>query len=123
MAKKYAIWDKTSNVYTPSGAMFTPEQWIDKFKWINAPGMVPIVSGGSFNGSYCGELNNMKDRYARIGCEFNDSMSDQEIIDTINDFEDARDAEAIEAAKMSADTPTDTERIAAALEYQNLLSM
>ena len=123
MIKKYAIWNKTDNLYTPSGAMFTPEQWIAKYKWINVPGMVPVISGGSFNGGYCGELHVLKDRYERAGCEFTEEMSDQQIIDTINDFEDAREESAKLSAQAAANVPTDAERIAAALEYQNLATL
>ena len=90
MLTKYQIWDKISNVYTPSGNMYTAEEWINKYKWINIPGMVPV--------------------------------SDEQVLDAIEAWDEQRAAEAKAAAAEAANTPTTEERIAAALEYQNLLN-
>lgn len=123
MSKRYAIWDKTSNVYTPSGKMFTPDEWISMYGWINMPGAVPVISTGKINGKFSGELYEMKDMYADRGCVFTDNMTDQQILDAIEAWEDAQAEAAKQAAEEAAAVPTEGERIAAALEYQNLLAM
>ena len=60
----------------------------------------------------------MKQTYALKGCDFSACTNNQEILQAIEDFEDAEQAAAVEAAA----EPTAEERIAAALEYQNLMS-
>ena len=120
---KYQIWDKQSNIYTPSGKMFTPAQWISMYEWINMPGAVAVISTGRINGKFSGELNEMKEMYEQQGCVFTDGMSNQEILDAIEAFEDQRAADAKAAAEEAANTPSAEERLAAAVEFQNLLAM
>ena len=122
MTKRYQIWDKVSNVYTPSGNMYTAEEWINKYKWINIPGMVPVMSAGSINGALIDELHQMKSRYEQQGATFEDTLTDQQLLDAIEAFEDQRNEEAKIAAQEAAATPTAEERIAAAMEYANLLN-
>lgn len=122
MTKRYQIWDKVSNVYTPSGNMYTAEEWINKYKWINIPGMVPVMSAGSINGALIDELHQMKSRYEQQGATFDDTLTDQQLLDAIEAFEDQRNEEAKIAAQEAAATPTAEERIAAAMEYANLLN-
>lgn len=122
MLTKYQIWDKVSNVYTPSGNMYTAEEWINKYKWINIPGMVPVMSAGSINGAMIADLASMKKNAISQGCTFSDDMSDEQVLEAIEAFENQRAADAKAAAEEAANTPTTEERIAAALEYQNLLN-
>lgn len=119
MASRYAIWNKTDTVYTPAGEALTPEQWISKYGWINAPGAVPIVSAGLINGAICGELNQMKTNAERQGATFDEGLDNQQLLDAIEAWENER---AAKAAARAAE-PTAEERIAAAMEYQNLLSL
>ena len=122
MLTKYQIWDRVSNVYTPSGNMYTAEEWINKYKWINIPGMVPVMSAGNINGAMIADLASMKKNAIAQGCVFEDGLTDEQVLDAIEAWEDQRAAEAKEAAAEAANTPTTEERIAAALEYQNLLN-
>lgn len=122
MTKRYQIWDKVSNVYTPSGNMYTAEEWINKYKWINIPGMVPVMSAGNINGAMIADLASMKKNAIAQGCVFEDGLTDEQVLDAIEAWEDQRAAEAKAAAAEAANTPTTEERIAAALEYQNLLN-
>lgn len=123
MSKRYAIWDKVSDIYTPVGERLTAQQWIDRYGWIKAPGSVPIVAAGLINGALIDELSQMKNRYEQQGCVFTDEMSNQEILDAIEAFEAQRAAEAKSAAEEAANTPSAEERLAAAVEFQNLLAM
>ena len=121
--KRYQIWDKQSPVITPSGAVFTAEEWKNKYPAAKLDSIVIVCSAGEINGGFYGTLGQMKNRYEQQGCIFTEGMSNQEILDTIEAFEDQRAADAKAAAEEAANTPTTEERIAAALEYQNLLAM
>ena len=123
MSKRYAIWDKVSDIYTPVGERLTAQQWIDRYGWIKAPGSIPVVAAGLINGALIDELSQMKTRYEQQGCVFTDGMSNQEILDTIEAFEDQRAADAKAAAEEAANTPSAEERLAAAVEFQNLMNM
>lgn len=122
MATRYAIWDKVSDIYTPAGPKLTAEEWITKYGWINAPGVVPIVAAGPINGALIDELGQMKARCVQRGATFDDSLTDQQLLDAIEAFEDQRNEEAKAAAQEAANTPSADERIAAAMEYANLLN-
>ena len=123
MSKRYALWDKVSDIYTPVGERLTAQQWIARYGWIKAPGSVPVVAAGLINGALIDELGQMKTRYEQQGCVFTEEMSNQEILDTIEAFEAQRAAEAKAAAEEAANTPSAEERLAAAVEFQNLLAM
>ena len=123
MSKRYAIWDKVSDIYTPVGERLTAQQWIARYGWIKAPGSVPVVAAGLINGALIDELSQMKNRYEQQGCVFTDGMSNQQILDTIEEFEYQRAAEAKASAEEAANTPSAEERLAAAVEFQNLMNM
>lgn len=112
----YKIWDKVSNIYTPSGAVFSPEEWMENYGWINIPGAVPVVSDGLVNGAYFNELGEMKKIYQGMGAVFDEGLTDEEVLGVIDAFE------ANLSTASSDSSPSAEERIAAALEYQNLLA-
>lgn len=118
MAKRYQIWDKVSDIYTPVGDKLTAEQWIARYGWINAPGAVPIVAAGLINGALVDELSQMKARCEQQGATFDDELTGQDLLDAIETWEDEQNIPA-----PVSDEPSAEERIAAALEYQNLLSL
>lgn len=114
MAKRYAIWDKKSNIYTPVGEELTPEIWIARYGWINIPTAVPVVSAGLINGGFSGELSQMKEMCENMGAVFTEGISNEELLDEIEAFEDGMNTPSGE--------PTPEERIAAAMEYQNAMA-
>jgi hypothetical protein len=116
MLKRYAIWDKKTPVITPTYEVFTAEQWLDKYPAAKLPNITVVCSAGEVNGGYFGSLNQMVASYTRMGCDFSDCTTDEDKLMAIEMFEDIRTSKA---------TPTVSaeERIAAALEYQNLLAM
>lgn len=117
MAKRYAIWDKVSDIYTPIGEKLTAEEWIARYGWINAAGAVPVVAAGLINGALIDELGQMKTRYEQMGATFDEGLSNEQLLDAIETWEDEQSSKPVETE------PTAEERIAAALEYQNLLSL
>lgn len=111
---RYKIWDKQETIYTPSGEEFTPEQWLNRYKWAKKDGVKMVVSGDLINGAFCGEFEMMKHRAEKMGVTFTDGMSDEEVLAAIEDFE---------MNPPGADQPSIEERTAAALEAQVLMSM
>ena len=121
--KRYQIWDKTSNIYTPGGKMFTPAQWISMYEWINMPGAVPVISTGRINGKFSGELNEMKEMYEARGYIFTEDMTNEQILEAMEAFDEAQAEAAKQAAEEAAATPSAEERLAAAMEFQNLMNL
>lgn len=114
--RKYQIWDKQSNVYTPIGEELTPSQWIERYGWINNPAAVPVIAAGMFNGAFIGELFQMKLMYEAQGAEFDPSLTNEQLLDAIAEFED----------KINTPDPdyvSTEERTAAALEAIALENM
>ena len=111
---KYQIWDKTSHVFTPIGEDLIPEQWINRYGWIKNPAAVPVVAAGIINGGYSGELSQMTAIAEDAGAVFEDGLTNEELLDAIAEFEDSMNR--------PSDESTPEERIAAALEYNNMLN-
>lgn len=119
MAKRYAIWDKQTPVITPSGAVYTAEQWIAKRPAAGLKTTTVLVANGEINGAIYDTLGALKNRCESQGAEFGEELTGQELLDACEAWMDEQEA----AAKEAANQPTTEERIAAALEYQNLLSL
>lgn len=117
--KRYQIWDHTSNVVTPSGELFTPEQWLDRYPAYCVEGAVMILAKGFQNGALIDELSMMKARAEQMGATFPEGLSNQETLEAIEAFEE----ELAAASAAAASEPTAEERIAAAMEYQNMLAV
>ena len=111
---RYKVWDKQETIYTPSGEEFTPQQWLDRYKWAKKAGVKMVISGDLVNGAFCGELESMKRRATNMGVTFTDDMTDEQVLAAIEDFE---------LHPPGADQPSIEERTAAALEAQVLMSM
>lgn len=116
MTTKYQIWDKNSNIYTPVGEELSPEDWISRYQWIKLPNTVPVVAAGLFNGAFIGELNEMRMMYEQQGADFSECLTGEEILEVIEAFER-------KINEPSSAIPSAEERIAAALEYQVMLSL
>lgn len=112
---RYAIWNKKDNVYTPSGERFTAEEWIDRYPIAELESVKIVCAGGELNGAFFGILSEMVALYTKAGCDFSACEADQDYLDAIEAFEDEMNKPSNEA--------TAEERIAAALEYQNIISM
>ena len=123
MGKRYVLWDKTSDIYTPAGPVLTAAQWMEQYGWLKNPSTVAVVSAGNINGAFIGELGQMRAQYQRMGCEFTDDMTNEQVLDAIEVFEDQREESAKAAREEAANTPSAEERIAAALEFQNLTNL
>lgn len=110
---RYAIWDKTSNIYTPVGEVLTAEQWLSRYPWANIPGAKMVIGGGLINGSVAMEFGAALEHYARMGCDFSACETDTDCLAAIEAFEDRPPQPAY----------TDETRIADALEDLVVLGM
>ena len=110
--KRYAIWDKQSPIITPIGEVLTAEQWIDRYPVAGLASITVICSAGEVNGGFFGTLGQMVQMYEAQGADFSECETAEEKLELIEAFEDEMNAPVVD------DTPSATERIAAALEYQ-----
>jgi hypothetical protein len=110
---KYKIWNKTDNLITPIGEVLTPAQVISKYPVAGIEGMKFIIADQPINMAVFMEFEATKNIYKQQGAQITDDMTDQEVLDAISYFEE----------HPPTPEPTAEERIAAAMEYQNLLSM
>lgn len=111
---RYQIWDKESDVYTPSGTMFTAQEWAARYPWVNIPGAKMIITTGIINGGAAMEFEATKTAYTQRGAAITDDMTDEEVLAAIEDFEDN---------PPGADDPSVEERTAAALEFLAVSSL
>ena len=92
--RRYVIWDEVSDVYTPSGEVFSAEQWLNRYPIARLDTEYLVVSGASYNGGFCMVYADMVDAYERMGCDFSecDAEDMQAHLDTIEAYEDAMNA-------------------------------
>lgn len=112
---RYAIWNKQDDVYTPSGAKFTAQQWMEQYPIAEIPSVKVVCGGGVLNGAFFGILSEMVEMYQKAGCDFSACVSDQSYLDAIEAFEDAQN--------VSSNEPSAEERTAAALEFLAMNSL
>lgn len=115
MLKRYAIWDKKTQIITPVLEVLSPAQWIERYPAAALSNLTVVCSAGEINGGFFGVLSQMVSSYESQGCDFSECHTDEEKLQAIEDFEDALSA-------MSSE-PSAEERIAAALEYQIIAAM
>ena len=116
--KRYTIWHKKSPVITPIGEVLSPEPWIERYPIAGLDSITVICAQGEVNGAYFGTLGQMKQMYENNGADFSACTTNEEVLEAIEAFEDAQ----AELAAQGSDESTPEERIAAALEYQNILN-
>jgi hypothetical protein len=116
---RYQIWNKIDPIYALAPnkngkAVWTAEEYINEVApWAANPNAKAIIATGIINGAVFMELTSTVDFYKKLGVAIVDGMTDEEILAAIEDFEDN---------PPQAD-PSAEERIAAAMEFQNLMSL
>ena len=114
MAKRYAIWDKKTTIITPIFEVLTPEEWMNRYPIAKLDSVTIVCSAGEINGGFFGTLRQMEDMYSNMGADFSGCTTPEEKLDVIEAFEDMMNTPSNE--------PTPEERMAAALEYQNMIA-
>ena len=128
---RYAIWDKKTPVIVPTGNIFTPEQWIERYPVAGLESVTVICADGEINGGLFDTLGSMVQRFTAEGCDFSACTTDAEKLATIEAFEDARTIEARARAEEKAQTEAVNNEltamslasIAASMEYQNMMTL
>lgn len=110
---KYKIWNKQDNLITPIGEVLTPQQVFERYPAAAVDGIKYIICDAPINMGVFMEFEATKEHYKRLGVPITDTMTDQEVLDAISYWEE----------NPPAPEPTSEERIAAALEFQNLLML
>lgn len=110
----YQIWNKTDDIYTPSGDHFTAAEWEARYPWVNIPGAKMMITTGIINGGAAMEFEATKAHCRSMGAAISDEMTDAEILAAIEDFENN---------PPGAGEPSVEERTAAALEFLAMNSL
>lgn len=135
--RKYKIWDKVSHVKTPSGEVFTAEEWIDRYPILSDKNIHGVLSNSVFDGAIFAVLEQMKNMCESEGAVFDEELAGDDLLLAIEQFEtDAAEAGRIkaeeeEAARIAAeeadrkiilDSLQAEQAIAGALAYQNMMN-
>jgi len=110
---KYKIWNKSDSLITPIGEVLTPQQVIERHPAAGVEGIKYIIADQPISMAVFMEFEATKNFYKQLGVPITDDMTDQEVLDAISAWEE----------NPPAPEPTAEERIAAALEFQNLTSL
>lgn len=116
--KRYAIWDKTSDVITPVGEVLSAEKWISRYPIAGLANVTVVCAAGQINGAFFGTLGQMVQMAENDGADFANCTTDEERLEAFEAWEDARNAQPEDNGESSPE-----ERIAAALELINMMNM
>ena len=116
MLKRYAIWNKTDSIVTPIGEVLSAEQWKERYPIATLDSITVVCAAGEINGAFFGTLGQMVQMYEAHGADFSKATTDVEKLEVIEVFEEKMQTPA------DPGMSTPEERIAAALEYNNLLN-
>lgn len=124
---KYAIWDKQSPVITPSGEVFTADQWKERYPVAKLDNITVLCAPGEVNGAFFGTLGQMVEMYTQQGADFSSAKTPEEKLSVIENFITKQEADAKASAEESRAKEdlqtTSLASIAASMEYQNLLTL
>lgn len=122
---KYAIWNKKDMIITPSGEVFTAEQWKNRYPVAKLDHITIICSASEINGAFFSTLGQLVDMYTAQGCDFSACTTDQEKLNAIEEFEANPPAVEVDDTPMTAEelTATSLASIAASMEYQNMMTL
>ena len=123
---KYKIWNKQDPIITPSGAVYTAEQWMEKYP-VAKMDIEIVCSDSELNGSYFGILSSLVEEYIKLGADFSSCSSSNDKILVINEFieqQEIKRSEIVESHISNEElSATSLAAIAASLEYQNLTTL
>lgn len=125
--KTYAIWNKKDTIITPSGAIYTADQWIAKYPVAKLDNISIVCAAGEINGAFFGTLGSMVEMYEKQGADFSNCKTPEDKINVINDFIEVQEQTQQEASANATSneelTAASLASIAASLEYQNMLTL
>ena len=107
---RYQIWNKTDDILCSTGTRFTAAEYIAAHPIANYCKM--IVGAPPITGAVFLEFETTKAEMIKRGCPITNEMTDEQVLAAIEYFED--NPPELE--------PSAEERIAAAMEYQNVMN-
>lgn len=110
---KYKIWDKQETLVTPIGEVLTAEQVIARYPMAGLPNFKFIICDAPISLGVFMEYEQAKQAYKQMGVPITDDMTEQEVLDAISYWEE----------NPPEPEPSPEERMAAAMEFQNLLAL
>lgn len=110
---RYKIWNKQETLVTPIGELLTPEQVFERYPASKLEGFKFIVCDSPISMGVFMEFSQTKAMYAGMGVAITDTMTDQEVLDAISEFEE----------NPPAPEPSAEERMAAAMEFQSMMML
>lgn len=110
---KYKIWDRQETLVTPIGEVLTAPEIIARYPAAALPTFKYIIADQPISLAVFMEFSQTKAMYKQMGVAITDEMTDQQVLDAISFHEE----------NPPAPEPTAEERIAASLEFQNLMSL
>jgi hypothetical protein len=117
MGKRYKIWDKKETLIPPSGEIITAEMQLQRFPAATLPNSKFVISSvGLYNLAVWDEFYTLIEIFKQRGAVFPAGISDDQALDIMADWEDYE--RELAASYISPD-----ERMAAAMEFQNLLAL
>ena len=108
---KYKIWNKQDTLITPIGEVLTKDDVIAKYPASAIDGIDYIICDSPISLGVFMEFTQTKANYKSMGVPTIDTMTKQEVLDAISYFEE----------HPPTPEPTAEERIAASMEYDNLM--
>lgn len=123
MTKRYAIWDKKTQIITPIFEVLTPEQWMERYPVAAVPTITVVCSAGEINGGFFGTLSQLVQHAEAHGVDFSACNTDEEKLEVYEAWEDAMNTPDPNAVSNEELTATSLASIAASMEYQNMMTL
>ena len=127
---KYKIWDKKESLVTPIGEVLTPEQVFERYPMAQLPQIDFIIIDGAISLGVFMEFTQTKDVYESriIEMASTPEMLESEIQVLKDEYNACNKQEVLDLISFMEENPPIpepkvTERIASALEFQNLLAL
>ena len=110
---KCKICDKEETLLTPIGEILTAEEVKNKYPMARLPQFKFIICDAPITLGVFMEFEQTKQQYKQMGVPITDEMTDQEVLDAISYWE--------ENPPIIEEVVTAEERMAAAMEYDNMM--
>ncbi len=127
---KYKVWDKQSVLVTPIGEVLTREDVLAKYPMAGIEGFDFLIHDAPISLAVFMEVQQAKNAYKKmiIDTAITPTMTEQEVDKVKADYDDLTSDDFANVLTFWEDNqpdpePTTEERIASALEFQNILLM
>ena len=103
-------------------SVYLNQQWKDRYPVAELNNIDIVCAAGEMNGGFFGTLGSMVQMYTEMGADFSEAVTKEDKLRVIEAFEDAMNAPSDEPTNEEI-TATSLASIAAALDFQNMMSL